>query len=159
MVRSAIFSMVGPQAVQGARVVDLYSGTGALGIEALSRGAAWVDFVEGDSRLCRSLRQNLEELGMAGRGRVYRRRVDAALDELDGRYDLVFADPPYDQDPWTWLMDRLERGQLLSQQAVLVLEHHRRLELAQRYGKLARTRSRRHGDTMISLYVAESADG
>ena len=96
---------------------------------------------------------------MAGRGRVYRRRVDAALDELDGRYDLVFADPPYDQDPWTRLMGRLERGQLLSQQAVLVLEHHRRLELAQRYGKLARTRSRRHGDTMISLYVAEPADG
>jgi 16S rRNA (guanine966-N2)-methyltransferase len=158
-VRAAIFSMIGLPAVAGARVLDLYAGSGALGIEALSRRAEWVDFVESDARLCRGIRHNLDEMGMADRGRVYHRKASAALEELDARYGLVFADPPYEDDPWAGLMEKLESCWLLEDRAVLVLEHNRRLELAEAYGRVVLSRRRRHGDTVISLYSFEGANG
>jgi 16S rRNA (guanine966-N2)-methyltransferase len=158
-VRAAIFSIIGQTTVTGARVLDLYAGSGALGIEALSRGADWVDFVESDARLCRSIRHNLDEMGMGDRGRVHRRRVEAALEERDWKYGVIFADPPYEDDPWAELMDRLQSNELLDQKALLVLEHSRRLELDETYGGIVRSRSRRHGDTVISIYSYEGANG
>lgn len=98
MVREAWFSALG-DAVAGARTADLFAGSGALGIEALSRGAASVDFVESDRRVAAVIRENLEELGVAGRSRVVRRDVGTFLDEaLDEPYDLALADPPYGSD-------------------------------------------------------------
>lgn len=94
MVREAWFSALG-DAVAGARVADLFAGSGALGIEALSRGAASVDFVESDRRAAAVIRENLDELGLAGRSRLVRRGVEAFLDGLDEPYDLALADPPY----------------------------------------------------------------
>ena len=158
-VRAAIFSMIGQATVMGGRVLDLYAGSGALGIEALSRGANWVDFVEENSRLCRGIRQSLDELGLADRGQVYRRSVEAALGELKTRYEVVFADAPYEDDPWTELMEKLEGFELLADQALIVVEHHRRLELRESYGRIVRSRSRRHGDTVVSVYEFESNDG
>jgi 16S rRNA (guanine966-N2)-methyltransferase len=158
-VRAAIFSMIGQATVAGGRVLDLYAGSGALGIEALSRGANWVDFVEQDSRLCRSIRQSLDELGLADRARVHRRSVEAALGKLKAKYDVVFADAPYDDDPWAELMEKLERFELLVDRALIVLEHHRRLDLEQSYGRIVRSRARRHGDTVVSIYEFESDNG
>lgn len=95
MVREAWFSALG-DAVRGARMVDLFAGSGALGIEALSRGAASVDFVESDRRAAAVIRDNLEELGLTGRSRLVRRDVAVFLrDEPDEPYDLALADPPY----------------------------------------------------------------
>ena len=95
MVREAWFSALG-DAVAQARVADLFAGSGALGIEALSRGAASVDFVESDRRAAAVIRENLEELGVAGRSRLVRRDVAAFLeDALEEPYDLALADPPY----------------------------------------------------------------
>jgi 16S rRNA (guanine966-N2)-methyltransferase len=91
-VREALFSILGP--IEDCRVLDLYAGSGALGIEALSRGAASATFVESDARAAATIRRNLDALGMAGE--VHRRD---ALDWLRAAasepYDLVFADPPY----------------------------------------------------------------
>ena len=158
-VRAAIFSMIGQATVAGGQVLDLYAGSGALGVEALSRGASRVDFVESNSRLCRSIRQSLEELGLADRGRVYRRSVEAALGELKAKYEVVFADAPYEDDPWAELMEKLERCELLADPALIVVEHHRRLELGESYGRIVRSRSRRHGDTVISVYEFGSGNG
>ena len=158
-VRAAIFSMIGQATVAGGRVLDLYAGSGALGIEALSRGAGRVDFVEGNARLCRGIRQSLDELGLTDRGRVYRRSVETALGELKGEYDVVFADAPYEDDPWAELMERLEGLELLVDGALVVAEHHRRLDLAESYGRIVRSRSRRHGDTVVSVYEFGSENG
>ena len=98
-------------------------------------------------------------MGLAGRGRVYRRSVEAALGELNAKYDVVFADAPYEDDPWAELMEKLERFELLVDRALIVLEHHRRLELAESYGRIVRSRDRRHGDTVISIYEFESNNG
>lgn len=154
-VRGALFSIVGAGAVEGARVLDLYAGTGVLGIEALSRGASWADFVEVHAGRCRDIKASLAELGFADRARVHRGEVERALDSLEGGYGLVLADPPYDDEPWEGLMGRLEVRQLLDEGGLLVAEHHHKSELDDRYGGLVRQTERRYGDTSLSIYRAE----
>ena len=91
-VREALFSILGP--VDGLRVLDLFAGSGALGIEALSRGAASATFVDSSSQAVAAVRRNLEALGVEGE--VGRRDALRWLAGAEGPYDLVFADPPYD---------------------------------------------------------------
>ena len=154
-VRGALFSILGVDAVDGARVLDLYAGTGALGIEALSRGAMFVDFVEVNARLARQIRENLAELSLAERGRVHRARVGSVLESLCDTYDLVFADPPYDVDDWEPLMNRLQERRLLAEGALITAEHRYNTVLAKQFGKLTLWTSRRYGDTSISIYRLE----
>jgi len=153
-VRSAIFSMIGREAVEGVRVLDLYAGTGAMGIEALSRGASWADFVETHAGRCQNIRSTLREMGLSGLGHVYRAKAERALGALPGGYGLVLIDPPYDQEPWAILMERLNCDQMLGEGALVVAEHYQRYELAERYGRLVRATARRHGDTSVSIYRA-----
>jgi len=95
--REAVFDILGPERVEGARVLDLYAGTGALGIEALSRGARTADFLEGSRTVQWALRENLERLGLSDRATVH--GVDLSRISLppgvNGPFDLVFLDPPY----------------------------------------------------------------
>lgn len=156
-IRGAIFSILGSEAVQGARVLDLYAGTGALGIEAMSRGAASADFVEANARLAQQIRENLRQLSMAERSRVFQARLPKGLDALTGGYDLVFADPPYEMQEWEPLMDRLSSGGMIVEKGLVVAEHRFTTTLAQRYGVLAQLSSRRHGDTAVTIFRAGAA--
>jgi len=100
-VREALFNILVPDVV-GATFLDAYAGVGAVGIEALSRGAKSCDFIEADKGLRRYLRTNLEHTGLAGRGRIYLQSVERFVAGWGGRdtpYDIVFADPPYACDP------------------------------------------------------------
>jgi 16S rRNA (guanine966-N2)-methyltransferase len=92
-VREALFSILGPAALEGARVLDLFAGSGALGIEALSRGATSAEFVDSDARAVAAVRANLAALGADAP--VHRRDAYAWLATASGPYDVVFADPPY----------------------------------------------------------------
>ena len=145
--------------MDGAQVLDLYAGTGALGIEALSRGALSVDFVESHPGRCQAIRQSLSELGMAQKGHVHKGKVEKAFGRLGQGYDLVFSDPPYDQDPWNSLMSMLAGNQMLREGGLVVAEHRRERQLAEAYGRLARVTGRRYGDTLISIYEAGAAHG
>ncbi len=151
-VRSAIFSILGADAVRGARVLDLYAGTGALGIEALSRGAVRADFVESSARLSAQIRESLRQLSLEEQGHVYGSKAERALDALSGGYDLVFADPPYSMDSVGALLDRLGRGELVAEGGLVVVEHRFNTVLAESYGKLALLTSRRYGDTGVSIF-------
>lgn len=158
-VRGAIFQVLGPRVAE-ATVLDLYAGTGALGIEALSRGAARADFVERDARLCQAIRQNLAATGFEGQGHVHRAPVEQAVGFLESQYDLVLLDPPYGLIEVPQVMEALGRPGLLAQGAVVVLEHSSRIAASEKYGKLQRNAQRRYGDTMVSLYVlAAEEDG
>jgi 16S rRNA (guanine966-N2)-methyltransferase len=97
-VREGLFSSLGDR-VEGAHVLDLYAGTGALGIEALSRGAVDAVFVDRDRRSVEAIRQNLVRTGFEERARVVRGEAVRALEGSDRSYDLVFVDPPYEADP------------------------------------------------------------
>jgi 16S rRNA (guanine966-N2)-methyltransferase len=157
-VRAAVFSILGP-AVEGAKVLDIYAGTGAFGMEALSRGAVWADFVEADERHCQAIRLALRDLGMADKARVYRIRAERALEILPGGYDLVFADPPYDQDPWDEFLGRMGYGDALNAGASVVAEHRRTRVLKDEYGPLKVTTRRRYGDSSVTIFHAEAPHG
>jgi 16S rRNA (guanine966-N2)-methyltransferase len=135
------------------RVLDLYSGTGALGIEALSRGAEYCDFVEADSKACEVIRENLNRTRLPDRAKVWPMTVAKALPRLGGPYDLVVADPPYEYDrAEKELSDVLEKG-LLSADGTLVVEHSQRKQWPQELAGHTQLTSRRYGDTRITLYV------
>lgn len=155
-VRGAIFNILPPQVVSGARVLELYAGTGALGIEALSRGARWVDFVEQDPEMCRLIRGNLESAGMGDRAHVYRSTAKKALSFLQEPYDLALMDPPYGSGGVEGTLARLEGSGLLKDEAVVVVEHAARTPMEARSGRLALSATRRYGDTAVSFYGRET---
>src|SRR3972149_4574026 len=121
LVRGAIFSALASMGVDLSRTLDLYAGSGALGIEALSRGAQRCDFVERDVRACASIRQNLSKTGFAGQGEVLCLPAERALPRLEGPYTLVLADPPYALEAAPALELLAERGLVEAGRTTLVL--------------------------------------
>ena len=151
-VRGAVFSILGADAVREARALDLYAGSGALGLEALSRGAASVDFVELNRRRCGYIREALAAMGLSERGKVHNGRVERIVETLDGGYGLVFADPPYALDDWERVMGALNRCGMLREDGTVVAEHRHGAAPADGYGRLSLRTRRRYGDTGISIY-------
>lgn len=147
--------------LETARVLDLYAGSGALGIEALSRGASRAVFVELARPALASLGENLRQLGLDAQATVLAAALERNLDRIValGPFDLVLVDPPYadvaDGKVARILATLLERG-LLTDRALLVLEHASRDEAPSLPG-VVEERSRRYGDTSVSLYVTSAA--
>ena len=155
-----MFSMLeARETVRNRRVLDLFAGTGALGIEALSRGAASAVCVERSARQCAAIRENAERAGLADGLTVLSMPVARAISTLEGPFGLVFMDPPYDDtDAIPSTVDTLlTTGNLLSDDAVLVLEYPRRSPANLEAIALEEIATRRYGDTMVSLLMKESA--
>ncbi|TAM86572.1 16S rRNA (guanine(966)-N(2))-methyltransferase RsmD [bacterium] len=126
-VKEALFSMLGSRTA-GARVLDLYAGTGAVGFEALSRGAQEVVFVEGQPRVAQRIAALAAQLGIGrDRARVVNTRVERALERLDGRFDIVFADPPYALGVPERVLLRLHERGLVDERSLVVYEHSSRI--------------------------------
>jgi 16S rRNA (guanine(966)-N(2))-methyltransferase RsmD len=148
-VRGAVFDILG-QFFEGGRVLDLYAGSGALALEALSRGFARATCVEADRHPAHPLARNVESCGFAGRVEIRRERVEDALARLPpAAFALAFLDPPYAGGPEAALA-ALPR--LLAPGGVAVAEHDRRRPPADRYGSLALVDRRAWGDTGVSIY-------
>jgi 16S rRNA (guanine(966)-N(2))-methyltransferase RsmD len=170
--KTSLFDTLVPYGVGGARVLDLYAGSGALGIEMLSRGAEWVDFVEHNAGVVRIIEDNLASTGLAGRARVYkmdvggfismrakahehaRGVVDTAVD-----YDIILLDPPYADPAINNMLETIATGPLLAEDGILVIGHATQVPLADEYGggRLKRARHRVMGGSAFSIYevVAE----
>ncbi|TMF77487.1 MAG: 16S rRNA (guanine(966)-N(2))-methyltransferase RsmD [Chloroflexi bacterium] len=150
MVKQAIFNMVGPS-IEGSEVLDLFAGSGALGIEALSRGAARVTFVDQQPRGLAILRQNLDALGFKERANIIRGDVVRWLEaspEAVRSARFVFLDPPYDDVVLDRALQSLDR-QVTN---VTVLAEHSRRHQAPALSRLKVDRQRRYGDTMVTVY-------
>ena len=158
-VRAALFSIIGPGAVEGKRVADLYAGTGALGLDALSRGAEWVSFVERNGRLCSAIREQLRLLEMDAQARVHRGAVLRVVESLPGGYDLVIADPPYDSSELADLAEALQSPRLLNAGGMLVLEHRADNKEEYAVGRFSLRTSRTYGDTGITILTAGVVNG
>ncbi|MBI3744346.1 MAG: 16S rRNA (guanine(966)-N(2))-methyltransferase RsmD [Chloroflexi bacterium] len=154
-VRTALFDVLGN--IDDLRVLDLFAGTGSLGIEALSRGAASADFVERNFRLCQGIRDNLRKAGLEGDSHVICAMSHKAMATLAGPYDLVLMDPPYDLPGTPELLAALGGSTLLAPGAIVVLEHAWRGGVIEGAGRLKRTDMRRYGDTAVSYYRLENA--
>jgi 16S rRNA (guanine966-N2)-methyltransferase len=148
-VREAVFSSLeSMDGLDGARVVDLFAGTGALGIEALSRGASRAVFVDTDPVAVEAVRSNLEATGLTQRGHVERSDVVRFLDRRHEGFDLAFADPPYEFQAWDEVLSRLGAR-------IAVLESNRELEVG---GSWRTTKQKRYGDTVVTVVVQLRAD-
>lgn len=159
-VREALFNLIGSRVID-AHVVDLFAGSGAVGIEAWSRGAAQVTFVEHHPVALSILRQNLSRCGASGGARVYPCNVWRffRLAEL-ATWDpvrVVFADPPYAMQGWDRLLTSIGQFLPLAADALVIVEHHRKTILPHDAGSLAQIRRIRYGDTAVTVFVPASA--
>jgi 16S rRNA (guanine966-N2)-methyltransferase len=156
-VREAIFNVLGPPPEDP--VLDLFAGTGALGLEALSRGASAAYFVEKDGRALGSLRRNLRELGLAERAHVRAGDVRTILRQLvdeGARFGWVFVDPPYASGQVEPVLALLAGGNLLASGAVIIVEHDKRHLPPESVGDVHLTDRRFYGDTGVSFYRHET---
>lgn len=160
--RETLFNVLAPR-IEGAAFLDLYAGSGAVGIEALSRGAARAVFVERAPEALAVLRSNLDTLGVRSAARVrassvgvFLRRRRAGEDEA-GAFDVVFLDPPYDAETeYAETLTLLGEGGWLAPGAVVVAERRRKDSLEENYGALRRTRVLHQGDAGLSFFSPET---
>jgi len=158
-VRETIFAILDARgAVHDRDVLDLCAGSGGMGIEALSRGAHGVVFVDTSPRARAALAENIAALRLADRARVVARDALAALAELHPeRFGLVFADPPYATRLATRILDALGEGMILSAEGWCVLEHASDEVLPEDTGAIARVTQRRFGGTVVDVYSRSTA--
>ncbi len=152
LVRGAIFSILETMADDWSQVLDLFSGSGSLGIEALSRGAGWVDFVEKEPRCCAIIRDNLEQTGFHTQAHVYCASVTRAITFLDKEYNIILMDPPYSDMSIGNTVNKLATSGLVGEKTTLVFTHSPRLSVEPAYGSLHLVKEHRHGDSMIAIY-------
>ena len=174
----SLFDTLMPYGIIGARVVDLYAGSGSLGIELLSRGADWADFVEQNAGVCRIIEDNLRTTMLSDRARAYKmpvrrflllrgvvpsnneggeraQRTDGPLDSA-AEYDIIILDPPYADQEIEETLELIADSSLLAPDGILVIGHATRVKLAEKYGdgRLQRVKQREMGGSAFSIYEA-----
>jgi 16S rRNA (guanine966-N2)-methyltransferase len=152
LARGAIFSILESLATDWSSVLDLYAGTGSLGIEALSRGAQWADFVEHNPKCSAIIKENLENAGLAEQAHVYTCNVIKALSFLKRRYGIILMGPPYADLSISEILERLSSSSLVGAGTTIVVDYSSRLPLSPNYGDFRLIKERHHGDTCISVY-------
>jgi 16S rRNA (guanine966-N2)-methyltransferase len=157
LVRGAIFSILNSSVDDWSRVLDLFSGSGSLGIEALSRGAGSVDFVDQESRCCAIIRENLEKTGLIRQAKIHCTTVSRAIASLDGQYNIVLMDPPYKDTGIGSTIEQLATSSLVGLDTTVVITHSSRFKLEAKYETLIMKREYRHGDSTIAIYRKEQA--
>jgi 16S rRNA (guanine966-N2)-methyltransferase len=150
--RETLFNVCAPR-IEGARVLDGFAGTGAVGIEALSRGAAHVTFVESDGRAVRLIERNLDHCRVGDRYAIIRARfADAARRLSAGSFGLVFLDPPYRAEDMAGVLDAA--APLVAPDGLVVLEHARRDVAPPVAASIVRARNILSGDSALTIYEA-----
>lgn len=154
--REALFARLG-DTVEGARVLDLFAGSGALGIEALSRGAATCVFVEKGAKAAATIKRNLEETGLIERARVIKVDAEAYLGRAgrEGPFDLVLIDPPYSTGLPSEVLSALNLNDLLSPGAVVVVEVSSRVDPPDEVEGYSIDAFKRYGDSAL-IYLAKT---
>jgi len=152
LVRGAIFSILETITSDWTQVLDLFAGSGALGIEALSRGAGWVDFVEREPRCCAIIKQNLEKTKFGTQAHIYCCSVSKAISFLDKEYNIILMDPPYSDTSIGNLVTQLATSKLVGTGSTVVVTHSSHLPLSSTYATLNLIKERRHGDSCIAIY-------
>ena len=153
--RETLFNILAPR-IEGARVIDAYAGTGAVGIEALSRGAAFVTFVEQDPRAAALIEANLRSLGITNRYAIIRAGFAVAAKRHAGPFDILFLDPPYGAAELTSAL--AAAAPLMSGSVLLVVEHASRDVAPETTETLVRTRELTQGESALAFYRSTRTD-
>jgi 16S rRNA (guanine966-N2)-methyltransferase len=156
MLRETLFNILGPR-VEGSRFLDLFAGTGAVGIEAISRGAISVVLVENHPAAVRLIRENLASLEIKAEARIISSAAAPALTKLQSQritaFDFIFLDPPYvNEKDYQATLRALENSSLIAESTIVIAEHHKSFELPSALGRFERVRILRQGDAALSFY-------
>jgi 16S rRNA (guanine966-N2)-methyltransferase len=163
--RETLFNVLGPN-VSGSRFLDIFAGTGAVGIEAISRGATEAVFIENHAPAATLIRRNLASLEIQNGAQILLFDALRALEKLavrhnptDPPFDFAFVDPPYaEKDQYDRVLGFLGSAPFLSAGSLVIVEHRRTFELPQRIGRLLQTRILRQGDAALSFFERQAAD-
>jgi 16S rRNA (guanine966-N2)-methyltransferase len=157
--RETLFNVLtagNPSALEGTIWIDLFAGTGAVGIEALSRGAAMVYFVESSDKAAELVHKNLKSLGITSGFEVLKDQVVRTLRKLEARKvtaDFVFVDPPYRmEDSYKQTLEVLSQSELLKAAGTAIAEHDKRFDPEEEFSRLRRYRNLKQGDSVLSFY-------
>jgi 16S rRNA (guanine966-N2)-methyltransferase len=157
--RETLFNVLGP-AVEGSFFIDVFAGTGAVGIEAISRGATEAVFVESNAKAAEIIRQNLKSLKIQNAQLVLSSAV-AGLERLAARHvvaDFIFIDPPYENEgDYSRVLDFLDSSHLIAPQGVVIVEHYFKTNLPDRFERLEQTRLLEQGDASLSFFRLAAA--
>jgi 16S rRNA (guanine966-N2)-methyltransferase len=161
-VKESVFSILSEKVVD-ARVLDLFAGTGNLGLEALSRGASFAVFVDNEKRSIEVIKENIASLGFEQLAQVVQAEVPEDINKIkrsevrgqkaeETKFDLVFLDPPYLKDLEIPTIEALNKFNLLNDNAAVVVEHHKKTELPEDIQELKKVRQQKYGDTIVTFY-------
>jgi len=160
-VKEALFNILGNRVV-GSSFLDLYAGSGQMGIEALSRGAEEVIFIDNHIASVRLIQENLGLVSSKKVSRIPRNNVLRAIGTLSKekkRFDIVFLDPPYESRLVKNTLQALAKSDILKITTLVIAEHHKSRNLDKEIGSLERVRQERYGDTVLSFYKKEEKSG
>lgn len=150
-VRESLFNILSDRIV-GATFLDLYAGTGAIGIEALSRGAEAITFVENNPAHLPYLKKNIKLCTLDKSAALFETTVIHYLEKMTQPFDLVFLDPPYNTQAFENLLPRLKQGDIIRSNGRLIFEHDRKRSIPQDIGKIFFIKNYRYGETVLSFY-------
>jgi len=156
-VRGAIFDILKGE-LEGSIFLDLYAGSGTVGIEAASRGAGRIVFVESVRSRALAIRKDLERIGFGGRAEIHCGQAETFLKTASRsgeRYDIIFADPPYASGEIEKILTLIEEYGILDVRGVIICEHSKKKKMIEKIGTLVCKKQYRYGDTMLALYRKE----
>lgn len=159
-VKESLFDMLGEK-IKDSRVLDVFAGTGSLGIEALSRGAAQAVFVDNSPRSVHCVRENLMRARLTEQATVLQRDAWHALQQLAGasrRFDIIFCDPPYNKGLAAKALAAVDALDLLTPAGLLVVEHSQHEAMAEKTARLKKVRAVKYGETLLSVYRAQNEE-
>lgn len=163
-IKESLFSIISDE-IPNSAVLDLYAGTGSLGLEALSRGAAYALFIDNDIKSIGTIKKNLENLGFLSKGKVIKgklpyilnsAKIKEHLQENKG-YNIVFVDPPFEHNLEEPTLEFLKLNGLVAKEGIIVVRHRHKTKLPYKIGNFEMFREEKYGDSVISFYV--SANG
>lgn len=159
-VKEALFNMIGPY-FEGGLGLDLFAGSGGLGLEALSRGVEKVIFVDRDAKAIQTIHENIQACRMEDKAEVYRNDADRALKALVKRqiyFDYIFLDPPYKKQQLLSLMEKISEYRLLKNGGYIICEHSHDVELPVSTGEFSRYKHEKYGMIAITIYSQHSEE-
>jgi 16S rRNA (guanine(966)-N(2))-methyltransferase RsmD len=155
--RETLFNILAPR-IEGARFVDVCAGSGAIGIEALSRGAAHATFIEASRKAAGVIRENLRHCGITENFKLIPRDAVQAMKYFAAeqmQFDIFYFDPPYDSDLYSPVLWQIAKGDLLAEDGLVIIEHRRQLPLAPNYDRLRPFRELAQGESCLTFYGLE----
>ena len=153
--RETLFNIIAPH-IEGSRFLDICAGSGAIGIEALSRGAASATFIDSSRRACAVIESNLASLSITSNATIINKDAVAAFKRLSGdeaKFDIIFFDPPYASEIYSQVMRGIAAGQLLAPDALVITEHRAKAPPAAEYGGLKIDREVKQGESALAFYA------